>query len=293
MVQIDVNRWGLQQVAKKVGSLYSLPDIYYRVGQLLLRDTLDLEAVREILQYDPALVIRLLRLARCKDVGAEPSLDSVSRALSRIEGGQVHDLLLAAVSVETFHRISSNLLDMEDFWHHSVYCGLIAKDLANRCHVLHTERMFTAGLLHDVGLLVLYQEYPEYAAEIRREVGSSKHALIDAERQGLGFSHGELGAALFRTWKLPAIYSEVSRFHHDPAQSRQFPLETALVHLADIGASWVEPGHKLKKGHPTPDPWVWSFTGLKERALKEALEQASLQFFEVLETIAPGGLEIH
>ena len=282
-------------LAKKAGSLYTLPDIYYRLDELIKEGDVDWRKIRQIILFDPALVSRILRLAGSQQDGAEPdnAIRSITSFLHRIDLREMQDLLLAAVTAETFQQISPDLLDMEDFWYHSVYTALIARFLARRCHLFLRERMFTVGLLHDLGLLVLYQQFPEYAAELRLETEKANHNLDSAERRLLGFSHGELGAALFNEWRLPKIYQTVTRYHHIPSAADNFPKEVALIHLADVAASRVEPGDKLKNHAITPDPWAFQFTGLGESDLQAALEHANLQFFGVLETITPGGLGIH
>ncbi len=281
-------------LAKKAGSLYTLPDIYYRLDELIKEGPVNWRKIRQVILFDPALVSRILRLASNEQTGAgtDNTLRSITSFLQHIDMREMRDLLLAAVTAETFQNISPDLLDMEDFWYHSVYSALIARFLARRCKLFLRERMFTLGLLHDLGLLLIYQQFPEYAAELRLETERANHNLDSVERQQLGFSHGELGAALFEAWRLPKIYQEISKYHHIPSAAENFPMEVALVHLADVAASRVEPGDKLKNHSIHPDPWAFQFTGLDEGDLQVALEQANLQFFGVLETITPGGLGI-
>ncbi len=184
-------------------------------------------------------------------------------------------------------RITSDLVDMSTFWHHSVFCALIARLLGKRCNTPHTERLFGAGLLHDVGQLVIYHELPELARQALASAEPSDDGLYRAEKSVLGFTHGDVGAALFKAWGLPDSLQAAARFHHEPSAANDFAFEAAIVHLANSAANAIEPARNILACRPERDPEAWQLTGLSEEALNEVVPEAEVQFLEVIRIISP------
>jgi putative nucleotidyltransferase with HDIG domain len=126
---------------------------------------------------------------------------------------------------------------MDTFWRHSIFTGLLSRILARRCGVLHPERLFIAGLLHDIGSLVLYRRLPEVAGELLLTAQGDEQVLCRAESDVLGFTHAELGKLLLAHWRLPESLCEAVARHHEPAAAENAQLEAAVVHVADVLAN--------------------------------------------------------
>src|SRR5690606_35233625 len=150
---------------------------------------------------------------------------------------------------------------MRQFWEHSLYTGVVARVLARHHRAPNTERFFVSGLLHDIGSLVLYHQRPEQsrAALERARAGQPLH---QAEQEIFGFDHSDVGAELMQAWNLPGPFIEAARHHHRPAQAGQFPLETALVHLADVIAAGVHLSGSNTGQVPPLEPRAWELAGL-------------------------------
>ena len=88
-------------------------------------------------------------------------------------------------------------------WRHSIYCGLLSRALARRCRVLHPERLFVLGLLHDLGSLVIYRRAPQLAVELLEQAQGNEEALYYLELEQLGFSHADVGGLLFGIGRCP------------------------------------------------------------------------------------------
>lgn len=283
----------LKELVAGVDQLLSPPEVYFRLEELLHDDHSSAGDLGEVISYDPALASRLLKIVNSAFYRFPAKIDNLSRAISIIGTQDLQNLVLATMAVEEFNKISSDLVDMSTFWHHSVYCALAARMLARRCCVLHPERIFAAGLLHDVGQLIIYHEIPELARRALSMAEASDDGLYYAEQQVFGFHHGQVGAALFNAWGLPPVLQEVAEFHHEPGKAPNFSLETAIVHLANSAVNAVEPGRNIPECKPLRDSEAWRRTGLSEEDLRFVLEEANLQFFEVLEIISPGALLIY
>lgn len=268
--------------------LLSLPEVYFRLEELMDDPRTSAEDLGKLISHDPGLATRLLKLANSAFYGSPSKIDNLPRAITLIGTKELRDLILATVAVETFNKIASNLVDMSTFWHHSVYCGLAARLLAKRCNVLHAERLFAAGLLHDVGQLVIYHEIPVKASQVLASAEPNDNGLYHAEQQVLGFTHGEVGCELFKAWQLPASFQETAAFHHEPGKAQDYSLEAAIVHLANSTVNAVEPGRNIVECCSVRDAAAWQYSGLSEAILDEVLVEAEAQFLEVIKIISPG-----
>ena len=116
--------------------------------------------IGDVISEDPALTARLLKIVNSAFYGFPSRIETVSRAITIVGTLELLDLILAASVVKAFSGIPSELVDMDQFWEHSLYTGVTARVLAGRHRAPDTERYFVAGLLHDIGALVLYRQLP-------------------------------------------------------------------------------------------------------------------------------------
>ncbi len=274
-------------LANTTSNLVSLPEVYFRANELLADPHSSAADLGEVIRHDPGLAARLLKIVNSSFYGFPAKVDTLPRAVALLGRDELRDLVLATVAVETFNKIAPSQVDMSTFWHHGVYCGLAARLLARRSSMLHTEALFVAGLLHDVGQLLIYQQLPALASQALADAELSDDGLYQAERRELGFTHAEVGAELFKAWGLPAILETTTRYHHEPAEAQDFELEAAIVHLANSSINAVEPGRNILDCQPVRDAAAWARTGLSEQVLEEVLAETETQFLDVVKIISP------
>lgn len=240
-------------VAKNV-KLVSLPEICIQVQEMADSPIATAESIGEVLSTDTAMSTRLLKLVNSAFYGMPSRIDSVTRAVNLIGMRELKNLTFAASAAEVFSDIPPDLVDMAGFWQHSTYTGLLARQLAQHCNVLHTERLFTAGLLHDVGRLLLYMKLPEQATKSEQMYQQSERSLCDIENELLGFDHTEVGYALLSQWNLPPNLCAAVRYHHSPQDAHDAHLESAILHIADVVAHCAQ---KTKAHHQSAfyDPY--------------------------------------
>ncbi len=275
------------ELARGVVKLLSLPTAYLRLSELLQDPTTSAEDLGAVVRYDPGMSSRLLRIVNSPLYGFPDEIDSVSRAIAIIGTRQFEDLILATTAVDTFGKIPNELFEMSKFWEHSVLCALASRSLARRCSVLDGERLFVAGLLHDVGKLVIFNKLPDLAQEALEIAQTPAHGLHIAEQQVFGFTHGDVGSELFTRWGLPASLQAVARFHHRPTEARIFSFETAIVHLADTVVNRAESYHDVADELPRHEPAAWERIGVSKNILGEVLAEVNDQFTTVLDVISP------
>ena len=223
-----------EELIKNAGTLMSFPDVCLQVNTMIDDPSCSASSIGEVLSRDSALTARLLKIVNSPFYGFSSRIDTVSRAISVIGLRELQMLVTTAAAVEAFSKISTRLIDMETFWRHSVFCAVIAKIIAEHCNVLHSERLFISGLLHDIGSLVLYQSLPEQVESILENICAHRErSQHEIEHELLGYNHAELGAALLRKWQLPDSICEAVEFHHETEKSQRFAIETSIVGLAN------------------------------------------------------------
>jgi len=280
-----------EDLVKGVVKLISLPEIYIRVSQVMENQQHNAREIGEIISHDPALTARILRIVNSAYYSLAAKVELVSRAVSIIGEDDLRNLVLATSAVDTFKRIPNQLVDIDLFWRHSIHTGIISRLLSKHCNILHGERLFVAGMLHDIGKLILYFKEPELSQEILLSAADSDGQLFRAEKKIIGFTHGDVGAALINAWKLSDTLKEVVAYHHTPLKANNYRMETSIVHIANsvvnaIGPNTVADSHLLDD-YPGFEPKTLEITGLDLIILPEILDQAWLQAAEVLDIICP------
>lgn len=276
------------EIAANTANLVSLPRAYHRITEMLDDTRYGAADIGKVISHEPALTARLLRMVNSAYFGLATRIDNVPLAISVLGTRSLHELILATSVASAFARIDTRLVDVADFWHHSVYCGIMARLLSRRLQIAESEQVFVAGLLHDIGSLAIYHQLPEQAQEVLARFADSDCSLQEAERDVLGLTHAEVGEALLRRWDLPALYCDVVAHHHDPAHSQDSPDETWIVHLADALSLKVEPGHKVMRnqdGLPAFEPATPPQVALTPQMVEELAVDADLQAIEVYGTL--------
>ena len=254
------------ELVQGAGDLVTLPDVFIRINQLAENPDSTTADIAQAVSRDPAFTVRLLRVANSSLYGFSSTIDTVSKAVSLIGTSQIRNLALSTAVASSFSGLSNKLVSLDNFWRHSLYCGLAARKLAALAGRCDAEAVFTAGLLHDIGELVIFNRLPEQAKEALLLVLDSgdEMPLYQAEQQTLGFDHAQVGGELARQWKLPPLLQECIACHHDIDAAQRYPRETALVHIANILALMAEL-QTLDLTDVAPiDPDAWAITGLLE-----------------------------
>jgi putative nucleotidyltransferase with HDIG domain len=259
-------------VAGRAGTLATLPSVYSHVDRAINNPSSSVTDIAKILGQDQALCARLLRIANSAFYGAPRRVEHLHDAVRIIGTRQLHDLVLATVVLTQFKGVDARLVDMASFWRHSLACAIAARAIAQRRREPNTERFFVAGLLHDVGSLVLYQQLSE-----RSQVALDRHrhgdqTLEEAERSVIGCDHAAVGAALMTVWRLPEFYREAAASHHGSGQ-RPHTMGTATIHLADLLALAVDLGHNGEVRLPRFSVEAWDLLALAPEDLRTIADE--------------------
>lgn len=262
-----------EALVNKSLELVSPPTTYTQINELMNDPNSTANDISTIINTDLALATRLLKVVNSSFYSFPSQIDTISRAITIIGMRELTQLVLATSVINSFKGIPSELINMDEFWKHSLACAITAKIIAQRCGQHAIEQFFIAGLLHNIGSLVLYQSVPELAKESINSAQFGHEVIYKAEQRVLGFDHTEVGQALIQAWRLPSSLGEVVRYHHTPTLAQEFPMEVAIVHIADIMVSSAQLGHSGDNHVPPLDPAAWDLLGLDIDVIPEILQQ--------------------
>lgn len=251
--------------------LFSLPEVFFRLNELVNDPRSTIKDICRVLETDTALTARLLKIVNSPLYGFTSRIDTISRAVTIVGTHELRDLALATSVTKAFAGLPAGLLTMDDFWRHSLYAAVVARALARQRRLLNPERFFVAGLLHDVGSLILFRKVPELARAALARVQGTTLLLWEAEQQVMGFDHARVGAELLSTWKLPASLCEAVAFHHAPLEAPTAPLEATIVHLANGIANLRGRAKSPLIPPPQLDARTWEAIGLSPEEVMDAV----------------------
>ncbi|BCX82035.1 hypothetical protein MIT9_P1617 [Methylomarinovum caldicuralii] len=213
--------------------LPSLPDVVVRLRAAIDDPASTADTLAEIIASDPALTARLLKLANSPLYGFGGRIDTISRAVTLVGLEPIYHLALATTAVSVFRGIPAHLIDMDEFWVQSTYCGVVARLLARAAGVLHPERLFVAGLLHGIGSLVLYVKLPDPSREVLLASQGRRELIPLLEKDLLGFTYADVGGEIARRWKLPPWLQTAIAWQLNPEQAGDFGMATGILCLAN------------------------------------------------------------
>ena len=261
--------------------LVSLPDIFNRIMEAVNNPRSSASHIADVISKDTSLSAKLLRLVNSPFYGFTQKVDTLTRAVA-IVGTRELTSLAAGVSVMgLFDDIPAKMMDMRAFWEHSVACGVASRLLAARLKLGQEERFFVAGLLHDIGRLVMCRNHGLPARLAMERARVARQATQVAEKALWGFDHARLGGMLLAEWTFPDILCQALQRHHSPGGASARP-DAAVTHMGDILAHAMGIGHSGSAHVPPMDTAAWDSLGLQKSVISPVMDQIEYQVGEIM-----------
>ncbi len=226
----------LKKTIAQIDTLPSLPSLYAEIMQELHSPSSSLQKVGQIISKDVAMTAKVLQLVNSAFFGLQRHVSNPPQAVNLLGLDTIKALVLSVQIFSQFPANRSPSLSFEGLWKHSFSTGVLAKAFAQMEHQskIMIDDSFMAGLLHDMGILILAMNFPDRYGEAKQREKEGDLLAWQAEKEVFGSTHAEVGAYLVGLWGIPDPIVEGIAFHHDPAQhveDRFSPLLT--VHVAN------------------------------------------------------------
>lgn len=274
-----------EALARDIRSLPSLPTVVQELMLLVRQADTPLDVVTNTLRLDQALSVKVLQLANSPFYGLSGRIDSVRDAINILGMRQLASLVIAAALTLQFEKLHGQSLHMDSFWRHSIGCAAAARQLAKRAG-LDEPAAFTAGLLHDVGRLVVDSHYPLEAAQAIAWAEQNDMPHCEAERTLLGIDHTELGEWVCRHWRFSSDVIEAIACHHKPPPAGGVSL-IDVVHVADAITHALDLAKANTEAVPGIHAMAWNRIGLQEDELPALLGHIESEFNDLLAVLRP------
>ncbi|MGE5611786.1 MAG: HDOD domain-containing protein [Bacillota bacterium] len=223
------------QVIKKVGHIATLPEVTSRIIGLVEDPKSSAGELHRIVAHDPALVTRILKVVNSAFYGLPGQIASVERAIVLLGLNAVKNIAIAASLGQLFRGVKlCEGFTAKDLWTHCIGVGVVARELARQMRLPLADEAFLAGMIHDVGLLVSLQVFPDRLPDVCQKAKEGPASFCEVEDQLISMDHQQLGATLCEQWKFPRSCQLVAGFHHRPtALALNNRLLVTLIYVAD------------------------------------------------------------
>lgn len=269
----------LAEIVDGLNTLPSLPTVVIELLQTMGEEDVDIDRLARGISHDQALAARTLRVANSPFYGMQGRIDTIAEAITVLGFVNVRSLVTTAGIATAWPAGGAAGFDPRIFWRHSLGVASCAATLAPIARQ-PPDTLFLAGLLHDIGRLVLVVTRPAVYAEILLRRKQADGLLLDAERAVLGFDHAQIGSELCRHWRIPAPIAAAVEMHHqvNPVSPKLAVDMADVVHVANVLAHALDLAGDPEALVPPPAAAAWQRLGLNEKQLRTVLEQTEHHF---------------
>lgn len=279
----------VKDIAEKASSLFVLPESVTRLKACMDDQASSIDDIAEVIAFDPSLATQLLRVANSALYRFPNKIDTITRAVQVVGTRSTYDLALAYGVSHAFDEMDGQEVDLDKFWEQSVSCGLLAKYFSDRQNLREPERLFVAGLLHNIGELIVVSLFPEHA----RRCANFNTRVTPAElQQGvLGFTYSELSAKVIENWGIPStIFEPIECIHHKDSDSDS--IECKILQLSYVLAlDNVNPD--IYPSYHNLQPQLHEKLSLEHEDLEDALDVTNLQCISVISLFNPNSFMLY
>lgn len=252
------------QAIENISSIPTLPTVIERLTRLLQNPKTSAEEVGKAITTDQALASKVLKLVNSAFYGFPGRISTITHAIVILGFSTVKNIVLTASIFDAFRNKVEDMagFDLEDFWLHSIACGAASSSIAKQIGGCEKEACFIAGLIHDIGKLILCQYLPKEFGMVLRHCADNRQLFYESEKKLFDSNHAHIGGYLTERWNLPANLQNPVKYHHQPSPSHEHYLITAIVHCADILVRALDYGNGGDRRIPSISESVWKSLGL-------------------------------
>jgi len=228
-----------QEIEKELSDIGNLPTISVvasKLLDLLVDNNIAMGKISELMQHDPAITAKILKIVNSAYYGVRKEVDTLKMALVLLGINEISNIIMSLSLFRGFdlHNEGSEGFDREAFWEHSAITAYIAQHISKRIGLRVHGEEFTAGLLHDLGKIIMDQYYHEDFVNINKFMEEHRFRSVETEKIIFGVTHSEIGAWLIKKWKLPDKLVNIIKYHHNVEEAETDREIVALIAISDL-----------------------------------------------------------
>jgi len=278
------------EIISRISTIKAMPPAAVEVARLLQSPETNIKEIVKAIEFDPGMAANILRMANSAYYGCSDRISSIRDAIVRLGTNRIFQMIVSwAFSPMAQQEIPGYGLPAGQLWEHAIAVAVGGEELAADLNLKTPAHMFTAGLLHDIGKVVLGSFIQIDIDLIQKVVSEEKVSFEVAEQEILGIDHAETGAALLETWNLPPSVVEVCRWHHQPEWHSGEMLAVDLVHVADTMCLMGGIGAGIDAAYYNTSAEVSERLKLSALATEEIISQILKKLHEVRELFSDNG----
>ena len=253
-------RLEMAQIGRRLEACPRLPSLGSISG--VLRELLDADEcftsqIADVIRRDPSMTTRLLRMVNSVYYGLSTPVSSIEEAVFYLGVRQIRRLAVLTPVIEDLQKLAGkSRFPWREFWRHCIATAIMTREILGDVQPGSDEADYVAGLLHDVGKIVMAAAFPEYFDQIQLRVTEAPASLLTIESDILGIDHCELGALYLETHKLSAVTIQAVRFHHSPRLAGSDGRIVAAVQVADLFVRHARIGNSGNPAEVTAEDWM-------------------------------------
>ncbi len=257
----------LRHRVENINTLPTVPGVLKRLSGIIEKPRITLVEISSFISNDPALTTKILKMVNSAIYGFPGRIASVSHATMLLGLNVIKGLLLGVSVFELMQKAMNGLYE------HSLACAIASRVIAQKKGLKEPEEISVAGLLHDIGKVILMLEFQKEYEAAMQEAQLKSISIFEAEKIQFNATHANVGSWLAEKWRFPRNLIEVIEFHHRPALAKNAPLETAIVHMADILVRARGFGFAGESLVPEVHPLAFELLNLSAADIKDVLKE--------------------
>ena len=270
----------IRKTLETVSTIPTLSVVIDKIARLLQNPQTSAEEIGKAITTDQALASKVLRLVNSAFYGFPGKIGTITHAVVILGFSTVKNIVLTASIFDAFtnKKMTAGDFNIEQFWLHSIGCGAASQAIAKHIGFKEKEECFIAGLIHDIGKIILCYYFPEEFEIVSRHARSKGVLFYESEREVIGITHDEIGAIITQRWNLPMNLQSVVQNHHHPMPEHDFYSMTSIIHSGDIFTRAMGIGNGGDDEIPCISEAVWNNLGFEHIDLEPLLESIDEEF---------------
>lgn len=270
---------GSRELRKELSILEELPSpnfVVQRIISLVSAPETTVSQLHEAISMDPSLSAKILKLSNSAYYAVPKKVTKLSEAIMILGFKTVRNIALSIFTRESYFSRPIPGVDEKKLWEHMVLTAMTGEVVAEVLSFPNREEIFMAGLLHDLGKIVMGIISPRYLSEVVKYAKVAGKRFYDVERELEAPDHCELGQIVFEMWNMPDIVIETAAHHHDPFDVSEDALKDTvfMVHVANAVSNILLDGYGMNFDVPDLKPEVWKYLRLKPKIFEKILNRA-------------------